>query len=97
MEGAARGSCASVMGDWATAEAHFEAALEMDERLQAWPWLAHTKHEFALMLRERGGLGDQDRADALLAEASASAERFGMAALQERIRSSAARPAGPKS
>ena len=38
-----------------------------DERLQAWPWLAHTKHEFALVLRDRGGPGDQDRADALLA------------------------------
>jgi tetratricopeptide (TPR) repeat protein len=87
------GMLASVMGDWATAEAHFEAALEMDERLQAWPWLAHTKHEFALMLRERGRLGDQDRADALLAEASASAERFGMAALQARIRSLGARTA----
>jgi hypothetical protein len=88
---------ASVIGNWASAEEHFEAALEMDERLQAWPWLAHTKHEFALMLRERGRPGDQDRADALLAEASASAERFGMAALEAKIRSPAARPAGPKS
>jgi class 3 adenylate cyclase/tetratricopeptide (TPR) repeat protein len=79
------GMLASVTGDWPTAEAHFAAALEMDERLHAWPWLAHTKHEFALMLRERGRPGDHDRADALLAEASASAERFGMAALQAKI------------
>jgi tetratricopeptide (TPR) repeat protein len=84
------GMLASVMDDWATAEAHFEAALEMDERLQAWPWLAHTKHEFALMLRERGRAGDRARADTLLAAASASAERFGMAALQARIRALAA-------
>jgi len=91
------GMLASTTGKWASAEVHFEAALEMDERLQAWPWLAHTKHEFALMLRERGRPGDQDHADALLAEASASAERFGMAALQERIRSPTARPVGPKS
>ena len=69
----------------------------MDERLQAWPWLAHTKHEFALMLHERGRPGDKDLADALLAEASASAERFGMVALQEKIRSPAERPAGLKS
>jgi tetratricopeptide (TPR) repeat protein len=91
------GMLASVMGDWATAEAHFEAALEMDERLQAWPWLAHTKHEFALMLRERGRLGDRDSADAFLAEASASAERFGMAALQARIRTLGAQTARPGS
>jgi class 3 adenylate cyclase/tetratricopeptide (TPR) repeat protein len=91
------GMLASTIGNWASAEAHFEAALEMDERLEAWPWLAHTKHEFALMLRERGRPSDQDRADGLLAEASASAERFGMGALRERIRSPAERSAGPKS
>jgi len=59
----------------------------MDERLHAWPWLAHTKHEFALMLRARGRRRDQDRAADLLAAASASAERIGMPALQQRIRS----------
>jgi class 3 adenylate cyclase/tetratricopeptide (TPR) repeat protein len=80
------GMLASVMGDWAAAEAHFEAALEMDERLQAWPWLAHTKHEFALMLRARGQPGDHDRAESLLAAASASAERFGMSSLQAKLR-----------
>jgi class 3 adenylate cyclase/tetratricopeptide (TPR) repeat protein/ABC-type transport system involved in cytochrome c biogenesis ATPase subunit len=84
------GMLATVMGDWATAEKDFEAALAMDERLQAWPWLAHTKHEFALMLRERSRASDRERGDTLLAEASASAERFGMAALQARIRSLAA-------
>jgi class 3 adenylate cyclase/tetratricopeptide (TPR) repeat protein len=81
------GMLATVIGDWAAAEAHFEAALEMDERLQAWPWLAHTKHEFAQMLRLRGRPGDVDRADDLLAAAAASAERFGMASLQASIRS----------
>ena len=81
------GMLTTVMGDWATAEAHFEAALAMDERLQAWPWFAHTKHEFALMLQQRGRAGDRERADSLLATASASAERFGMAALQSKIRS----------
>jgi tetratricopeptide (TPR) repeat protein len=85
------GMLASVMGDAVAAQAHFEAALEMDERLHAWPWLAHTKHEFALLLRDHGGPRDQDRADTLLAAASASAERFGMAALQAKIRSLAAR------
>jgi uncharacterized protein HemY len=78
---------ASVMGEWAAAEEHFEAALEMDERLQAWPWLAHTKHEFALALIARGRAADQSRAEALFAAAAASAERIGMPALQQKIRS----------
>ena len=52
------GMLATVTGDWATAEEYFEAALGMDERLHAWPWLAHTKHEFALALLARGRSGD---------------------------------------
>jgi tetratricopeptide (TPR) repeat protein len=87
------GMLASALRDWAAAEAHFEAALDMDERLRGWPWLAHTKHEFALMLRERGAPGDEDRADALLAAALASAERSGMGALQAKIRSLGAQTA----
>jgi len=53
------GMLAGVMGEWTAAEEHFEAALEMDERLHAWPWLAHTKHEFALALTARGRAADQ--------------------------------------
>jgi hypothetical protein len=55
--------------------------------MRAWPWLAHTKHEFALMLRTRGRQRDQNRAADLLAAAAASAERIGMPALQQKIRS----------
>jgi hypothetical protein len=80
---------AGAIGDWAAAEQHFEASLDLDERLQAWPWLTHTKHEFAQMLQARGRPGDSDRAALLLAEAAASVERFGMAALQSKIRAAA--------
>jgi tetratricopeptide (TPR) repeat protein len=81
------GMLAGVMGEWAAAEEHFEAALAMDERLHAWPWLAHTKHEFALALTARGRAADQGRAEALFAAAAASAERIGMPTLQQKIRS----------
>jgi tetratricopeptide (TPR) repeat protein len=81
------GMLAGVMGEWAAAEEHFEAALDIDERLHAWPWLAHTKHEFALALTARGQAADQSRAEALFAAAAASAERIGMPALQQKIRS----------
>ena len=81
------GMLAATLGDWAAAEEHFAAALAMDEQLQAWPWLAHTKYEFALMLRARGRPCDHDRAAELIAAAAASAERIGMPALQQKIRS----------
>jgi class 3 adenylate cyclase/tetratricopeptide (TPR) repeat protein len=81
------GMLAGVMGEWDAAEEHFEAALDIDERLHAWPWLAHTKHQFALALTARGRAADQGRAGALFAAAAASAERIGMPALQQKIRS----------
>ena len=81
------GMLACVIGDWSIAEEHFEAALATDERLEAWPWLAHTQHEFALMLRTRGRLGDRDRAVTLLAAAAEMGRRLGMVSLQQNIRS----------
>jgi len=80
------GMLAAVMGEWTAAEEHFEAALDMDERLHAWPWLAHTKHEFASALAKRARAADQSRAEALFAAAAASAERIGMPALQHKMR-----------
>jgi tetratricopeptide (TPR) repeat protein len=81
------GMLAGVMEDWDAAEEHFEAALAMDQRLAAWPWLAHTQHEFATALLARGELGDRARADGLLAAAAATAQRLGMVSLQQKIRS----------
>jgi predicted ATPase/class 3 adenylate cyclase len=81
------GMLCGTLGDWAAAEEHFAAALAMDERLQAWPWLAHTKHELALVLIARSRSRDRARAETLLGEAAASAERIGMPALQQKIRS----------
>jgi tetratricopeptide (TPR) repeat protein len=81
------GMLAGTLGDWAAAEKHFSDALTMDEQLQAWPWLAHTKHEFALVLIARGRSRDRGQAETLLGEAEASAERIGMPALQQKIRS----------
>jgi tetratricopeptide (TPR) repeat protein len=81
------GMLASTLGKWKAAEEHFQAALDMDERLNAWPWLAHTKYEYAVMLRERGRPQDRDRAETLLSSAAASAERIGTPRLQQNIRS----------
>jgi tetratricopeptide (TPR) repeat protein len=80
------GILAGVLGDWRTAEQHFEAALAMNEDLRAWPWLAHTQHEYAAMLRARAERGDAARAAALLAAAAETAEHLEMPALQQQIR-----------
>ena len=81
------GMLAGVLGDWPAAEEHFEAALAMDERLAAWPWLAHTQHEFATTLLARAEPGDRARADGLLGSALERARRLGMVSLQQKIRS----------
>jgi predicted ATPase/class 3 adenylate cyclase len=80
------GMLAACLGDWTAAEAHFTGALEFDERFRAWPWLSHTKHEYAAALLSRGRASDRSRVETLLGEAAASAERIGMPALQQRIR-----------
>jgi hypothetical protein len=80
----------STLGDWPAAERHFEAALEMDERMRAWPWLAHTRYEYAGMLLARGRAQDTVRATELRDMSLAAADRLEMGRLRQRILSSAA-------
>jgi ATP/maltotriose-dependent transcriptional regulator MalT len=87
------GMLATTLGEWERAEAHFESALELNRRMGAVTWLAHTEYEYARLLVARGP-GDRDRLSALLGDAAAHAERIGMPALLGRIR--ALGPAEPK-
>jgi class 3 adenylate cyclase/tetratricopeptide (TPR) repeat protein len=80
------GTLADVLADWNRAEQHFEEALRMDRDMQACPWLAHTQHRFARMLRRRGRRGDVERAEILLSESWATADRLKMTALMDKIR-----------
>ena len=82
----------ATLGDWAAAEAHFEAAMQLNRGMEAPTWLAHTAYEYARMLRARGDAGDAERANVLLREAETLAERSGMAALVQRIRALAPAP-----
>ncbi|MEY2451446.1 MAG: hypothetical protein QOD92_1020 [Acidimicrobiaceae bacterium] len=68
---------------WDDAERHFEAALDMNEKMGARPWLARTAYEFASMLKSSGR--DDDRADELLAQAAALATDVGMPVLAQRV------------
>lgn len=90
------GMLAATLGEWERAESHFERALELNRKLGARTWLAHTAYEYGRMLLRRGRDG-RDRAGELLGEAGRLAEEIGMPALLARIRSlGAPRPvAGP--
>jgi DNA-binding SARP family transcriptional activator/DNA-binding CsgD family transcriptional regulator/tetratricopeptide (TPR) repeat protein len=77
------GMLAATLGDTKHADGHFAAALELERRMGATTWLAHTCYEYGQMLRSTG---ESDRANLLLAEADALAEQVGMPTLLARIR-----------
>lgn len=79
------GLLATLLENWQAAEAHFEAALELDERVRARPWLAHSQHGYAQMLRRRGGNRDRGRADRLLEQSLETAMRLNMIALKRKM------------
>jgi DNA-binding CsgD family transcriptional regulator len=70
---------AGVVGEWDRAEAHFESAIDLNERLGARTWLAHTYLEYARMLLGRRVGRDRSRATALLGEALSLATTIGLA------------------
>ena len=72
------GILATLLGHLDDATGHFEEALAMNGRMGARPWVAHTEHEYALMLIQRGGPGDRKRARDLLAKAIAGYREFDM-------------------
>jgi DNA-binding CsgD family transcriptional regulator/tetratricopeptide (TPR) repeat protein len=74
------GMLAATLGEWDRAEEHFEGAMELNRRMGAETWLAHTAYEYARMLLARGP-GERDRVGALLGEAATLAERIGMPTL----------------
>jgi tetratricopeptide (TPR) repeat protein len=79
------GALATTLERWDDAVRHYEHALSMNARMEAWPWLAHTQHQYATMLLMRDFSNDRDRAFALLDSASATAHRLGMHGLEERV------------
>jgi DNA-binding SARP family transcriptional activator len=71
---------------------HFERAIAKNAGMGADPWVARTRVEYAGFLLDRGG--SPAAVDALLEQASADAERLGMAPLRERTKElMAVRPA----
>jgi DNA-binding SARP family transcriptional activator/tetratricopeptide (TPR) repeat protein len=63
---------------WEDAESHFAQALELNAKMAARPWVAHTEENFARMLLARGEPGDADRARDLVEQALATYRNLGM-------------------
>ena len=72
------------LGDIAAAASCFEDALAAQEKLGAHPWVARTKIEYAIALRERGLDGDSDRAAELTEQALESARSLGFGGVLRR-------------
>jgi tetratricopeptide (TPR) repeat protein len=81
------GALATTLGRWGEAAQHFEDALAMNARMEAWPWLAHTQYQYATMLLARDQASDSEKARELLKAALVTARELGMRALEERITS----------
>jgi class 3 adenylate cyclase len=78
------GLLAATMERWEDAEQHFDDALEMNERMGARPFVAHTQHDYADMLLARDEPGDREKALELVSEALNAAQEMGMKALVEK-------------
>jgi DNA-binding CsgD family transcriptional regulator len=77
------GMLASTLGEWSTAEEHFERAIELNRRMGARTWLAHTEYQYARMLMRHGG--DEARAAELLQHSAELTATIGMTTLAARI------------
>jgi tetratricopeptide (TPR) repeat protein len=69
---------AVAMGRSDDAIRYFEDALEVNERMQARPWLARTQRDYGRMLLSRGRPSDREKASELMATAVAGFEQLGM-------------------
>ena len=90
------GMLAATMQRWESAERHFEAALEMNSRQRARPWLTRTKHQYAVMLLKRGRSDERAKALSLLDEALADSHALGMNGMAGRIEASRAAVPAPR-
>jgi DNA-binding CsgD family transcriptional regulator len=79
------GMLATILGRLDIAQLHFEHALAFEQSSGARTWLAHTRKEFAVMLRVRAGNGDQEHSLHLLDAALADARQLGMRGLEQAI------------
>jgi hypothetical protein len=80
---------------WDDAAAHFEHAMILHERMDAAPWLARTRYEYAVMLVRRAQSGDVERAQTLLEGARELAAILSMDVLRAKVDDLAAKVGTP--
>jgi hypothetical protein len=81
----ALGSLATLIGDYDSAEGHFEKALQIGDRLSAPQWSLRAQLGLADMLERRGGPTDGPTRTAVLHDAEALAARHGLTHLFDPI------------
>jgi tetratricopeptide (TPR) repeat protein len=79
------GMLARLLDCFDAAAADFEAALSLNTRMGAHPWIARTQAAYAALLHEQGVGHQRARAEELFAAALATARRLGMSALESRL------------
>jgi phage terminase small subunit len=72
------GLLAATMDRHDEAERHFEDAMQTNARIGAPSWLAHTKRDYARMLRARAAPDDEETARALMSQADATHAELGI-------------------
>jgi tetratricopeptide (TPR) repeat protein len=80
------GLAAATIGDWALADQNFDTAVTVNQKLEAYPALAHTQAEWGWALLAQGRRGDNKRAEALLTRARDLADELDMRRLAADIR-----------
>jgi predicted ATPase/DNA-binding NarL/FixJ family response regulator len=78
------GMLAATLEHWELAERHLDAAITMNARQRARPWLAHSQYQLAATLLRRGRREDNARARAALNEALTTSRALGMGGLEQR-------------
>ena len=80
------GLAAATCGDWALAEQNFDLAATINQRMEAYPALAHTQAEWGWALLAQGRRADNKRAESLLSQARDLADELDMRRLAADIR-----------
>jgi tetratricopeptide (TPR) repeat protein len=86
------GLLATTMRRWDDAERHFEGALELNARVGARPWVAHTSADHGRMLLARARAEDRPRALEMLERAQAAYRDLAMESHAMLVRSAPAAP-----
>ncbi len=79
------GQLATILEHWVDAEKHFEYALDLNEKMNANPSVAHTQFQYARMLLRRGKSEDEIHANEMIDAAMKMAQQLGMHGLLARI------------